>query len=450
MANVFWNNIARSTVRELGKAAGLRASNEQAVLDLTEKYGPLPTADFVEEMWPVLRDGWLTRSAPHRQDVVARMRERGKGNMSLKVRTRSDQLAYLRSLRRSPDLVDVVLEVFLKSGSEERPDPVFVDPPVDAEEQAARFFGAVREHLSGLDETTIEGFEQAVHGAVHDVASELAFPVAEPREEAARIVGRFASVVLLESQPESARTGLQAYQRVILARLDERVPDVDSVQRLLGIMAGSLLPVLSDPETTQTSAGDWSAALLMAILAFDSPDEAPAGFVNDIMQAQRRFANGPQGVGGGPGEEQQGFDEALSELMSRVPNTSPPAQLDGGALGWNVFMGSAVVNVVRVPSADHSPSSLRFVSPLVRDVRLTEDLSASLNLINAKEWFYKFYWSNDTVCMEYEFVMGGFDEGLFAWSLRRFASLADHYDTMFRGRFGGVTMGDDRQAVFNA
>lgn len=451
MTNNFWNNIARSTVRELGRAAGLRASNEQAVLDLTEKYGQLPTVEFVDEMWPVLRDGWLTRSAPHRTAVVTRMRELGKGNMSLKVGIRSGQLAYLRSLRRSPALADVVLQVFLESGAEERQPPVFVDPPVDAEAQEARFFATARERLLKIDETTIEGFEQAVHAAIHDVAAGLSLPIAEPGEAASRIVHTFATVVVLEEKPEPVRTALHPYQRVILSHLAERIPDVASVQRLLGIMSASLVGILIDPQTTQKSVGDWAAAVLMAILAFDSPDDAPPNFVNEIIVAQRRFASSPDGPdSSGPVEERQRFDEALGDLMSRVPNASRPADLDGGALGWNVFMGSAVVNVVRVPFTDHGPSTLRFQSPLVRAVQLTEDLSASLNLVNAKEWFYKFYWHDDTVWMEYEFILDSFNERLFGWSLRRFASMADDYDTMFRGRFGGATMADDRKAVFDA
>lgn len=127
----------------------MRSSNEQAVQDLTSKYGPLPTAQFIDEMWLGLSDGWLTRSAPHREAVVARMRELGRGDMSLMVRTRTDQLTYLRTLRRSPALSEAVLKVFLESGSQERQPPVFVESPADAQAQQFLFYAMVRQHLLG-------------------------------------------------------------------------------------------------------------------------------------------------------------------------------------------------------------------------------------------------------------------------------------------------------------
>jgi len=234
----FWNNIARSTVRELAKAAGLRSSNQQAVEDLETKYGTLPTAEFVDQMWPVLRDGWLTRSAPHRQTVVARMRELGRGDMSLRVKTRSEQLAYLHSLRRSPALANAVLEVFLASGSQDRPPPVFVEPPASPEEQEARFNTLVRDRLLKLDAATISGFERSMFSAIESALEGLTFPVAEPKEFAKRITGAVASTFLIPDDPELADVEPHPYQRVILDRLAARLPDTSVVPGILRYFAG--------------------------------------------------------------------------------------------------------------------------------------------------------------------------------------------------------------------
>lgn len=452
MENNFWNNIARSTVRELAKAAGLRSSNEQAVEDLTNKYGPLPTAEFVDEMWLVLRDGWLTRSAPHREAVVARMRELGRGDMSLKVKTRSEQLTYLRTLRRSPALSEAVLKVFLESGSEERQPPVFVEPPTDAQKQQYLFFAMVRQHLLALDATTIESFERTIYDTIHGAVGGLTLPVADPKDEAGRILSAVATVFMIAETPEPAGAGPRPYQKVILDRLAGRLPDVAAAERLFELYEASLVPIITDPKATAEYVATWASAVFMATLAYDGPKDAPRGFANEIIEAQRRFvsdatarAASAQAVG-----ERRGFDEALADAIGRIPNSIGPVSLDNGSLAWRIYMGSAEVEVFRAPFTDSGPPLIRFVSPLVREVRLSEDLSATLNLLNAREHLDKFYWRESSVFMEYEFVVAVVDELLLLWLLCRFAGVADHFDTMLRDRFGGVMTDDDQRAVFDA
>lgn len=449
--NNFWNNIARSTVRELARAAGLRSSNEQAVEDLTSRYGPLPTEQFVDEMWLVLRDGWLTRSAPHREAVVARMRELGRGDMSKKVRTRSEQLAYLRTLRRSPSLAEEVLKVFLESGSQERQPPVFVQEPSDAGEQQDLFFVMVRRHLLGLDATTIDSFERTVYDAIHTAVAGLTLPVADPNEAASRIASTVASVFMLADRIEPSAAGQQKYQELILERLASRVPDAAAAQRLFGVYVASLVPVLKNPKAGQGYVADWASAVFMATLGFDAED-APPGFLKDVIVAQRRFLadTGPDKGSGSSTKDRRSFDEALNDAMGRIPNCAGPTTFEDGALCWWVYMGSAAVSVLRAPFADRHPPLIQFLSPLVRGVELSDDLHTTLNLMNARELFYRFYWKDGTVVMTYELEVDSIDEPLFLRSLSRFAAAADHFDTMFRDRFGGLMTDDDQQAVFDA
>ncbi len=136
----FWDSLPSSTLHDVARAAGLRTSGAAAVEDLAATYGPLPTVAFIDEMWLVLRDGWLTRSPADREAVVAKLRALGRGRTEIKARTRAGQIKYLKTVRRSPALAEAVLEVFLSSGSQE------TDRPPDGErEHAGRRGGKAEE-----------------------------------------------------------------------------------------------------------------------------------------------------------------------------------------------------------------------------------------------------------------------------------------------------------------
>lgn len=452
MDNNFWNNITRSTVRELARAAGVRTSNEEAAQDLTAKYGPEPTVEFVEEFWPVLRDGWLARSPDHRKAVVARMRELGKGNTSLKVRSKPEQLAYLRTLRRTADLLEVVLDEFKRSGAEERQPPVFVDDPVNLDDQQKRFLSTVRERLVHLDANTIQGFEQAVRDAVHAAMAEPSFPADNPSEAASAIVGAILGVFLLDQLPASTRPEPYPYQQVLLDRIPARFPDAESVERLFRLTGSAVGALLTNRPETMKSVASWAPHTFLQLIAFDDPDDAPAGFTDQMLAAnvEREGQLRAESRSEDPAAWHRDFDEDLTEAMSRFPNVTRPRTLDDGSLVWNVYMGSAMVTVVRSPLAERVPPSVRFVSPLVRDVQWSEDLSQSLNSLNAKEYVNKFYWRENVVWMEHVAFFTDLDEGLFKASLVRFCTVADHSDTVLRDRFGGAMAGHDQEAVFDA
>lgn len=458
MTNNFWNNIARSTVRELGKAAGVRASNAGAVADLTEKYGDKPSAEFVLEFWPVLRDGWLFRTAPDRHAVVENMRERGMGSKSAKSNTRPGQMAYLKSLKRSDALGEVVLPVFLESGSEERPEPVFAEPPSDAEEQARRFFESLREGLWRLDESTIESFEQALHFAAFRDAAELELPAHDPTRSAAAMSASLGFTMALSEEAEASDAPLQNYQRRFLDRVKQRVSDNEQMQQFMMTVTANLITALKDPAATQRSVATFAAALVMAMVAFDEPESA-SGSILDIMTAQQRFRDAPNGsVESDTGKAErsasdaatdpQAFVDAMSDALSRIPNTSAPQSVDDGTHLWSVYMGSAVIHVLLV-SASERPPLIRFMSPLVHGVELTADLAGTLNHLNSSNGIGKFFWRDDTAWMHHEWLADSFHEAAFMCSIRQFAAYADHLDTQLKRQYGGTTTGHDQRAVFN-
>lgn len=451
----FWDNIARSTVRELAKAAGLRVSNENAVADLTATYGPTPSADFVNEYWNVLRDGWLTRSAPHREAVVSRMRTLERGDMSIKVKSRAGQIAYLRSLRRSPALAEAVLEVFLESGSETRVIyHAYTDPPANAEEQRVRFLTAIRDQWRALRADNIESFERAVFDTIVTTLQSMTLQIDDPTGAAQRVTSTVALAFVDPGILQPSEGELQDYQRVIVERLVDNVPDIDAVGRIMAYFTAAIEEPLGNQTKTLGWLIQWSAAVFMANLAYPGNEGAPEGIVGAITDAQARFydngASSPEPNEQAPSRESLDFDELLTEIMMGVPNCTPPARLDSGALAWRVFVGSAVINVFRDPITDAAPPLIRFSSPLITNLQVTGELLETINVLNARENLLKFYWSNDTVWLEQEFFVGPLHDRLFIFELQRFAGAADALDSSFRDRFGGTMAGADQKAVFDA
>lgn len=451
----FWDNIARSTVRELAKAAGLRVSNEHAVADLTATYGATPSAEFVNEFWLVLRDGWLTRSASHREAVVSKMRGLERGDMSIKVKTRSGQLDYLRSMRRSPVLVDAVLEVFLESGSNTRIIyHSYTEPPPNAEEQRVRFLTAIRDQWRALRADTIESFERAVFDTVVATLQSITLPIDDPAGTAQRVTSTVALAFIDPDILKPSDGELHDYQRIIVERLVDNIPDIDAVGRIMACFTAAIEEPFGDKTKTLGWLIRWSAAVFMANLAYPGNDGAPEGIIGVIADAQARFCDdgacSPDPGEQAPTQETVDFDEMLTEIMKGVPNCTPPARLDNGALVWCVYMGSAIINVFRNPITDAAPPLIRFASPLITGVQVTGELLETINLLNARENVLEFYWSDDTVWLEQEFFVDPLHERLFIFELRRFAGAADALDTSFRDRFGGKMADVDQKAVFDA
>ena len=111
-----WTHFSKGLTKELARPAGLRVSF--AADDLATKFGEPPTEMFVEELWPVLRDRWLATRPASRNRVVSELRKSGLGDTAIKVTTKTGQMEYLRSCRRSGRLKAIVLAAFLDEGSQ--------------------------------------------------------------------------------------------------------------------------------------------------------------------------------------------------------------------------------------------------------------------------------------------------------------------------------------------
>jgi superfamily II DNA or RNA helicase len=87
---------------------------EDASDALTQVYGARPRDEFVRDAWPILRETWLAHSKESRGEVVsALLEQRGEDGQ---ISNRRAQLEYLRSLRNSKGLREVVLQEFINYG----------------------------------------------------------------------------------------------------------------------------------------------------------------------------------------------------------------------------------------------------------------------------------------------------------------------------------------------
>jgi hypothetical protein len=92
----------------------LVAGGEDAIDALTQIYGARPKDDFVRDAWPILRETWLAYSKESRGEVVRALRQqRGEHGQ---ISNRKAQLEYLRCLRNSKGLREVVLQEFIDFG----------------------------------------------------------------------------------------------------------------------------------------------------------------------------------------------------------------------------------------------------------------------------------------------------------------------------------------------
>ncbi len=129
-----WEALPPDTLAEITDTLGLEGD---PVTALRRGYGARPTTQFVRELWPQLRDGWLTRDDYLREWVVEQLRSARLGDPSL-----DDDMVYLRSCRNAETLRQIVLAAFhiagdagyYESADDDRPRPEGVaETPGDLE-----------------------------------------------------------------------------------------------------------------------------------------------------------------------------------------------------------------------------------------------------------------------------------------------------------------------------
>ena len=108
-----WEQIPADTLNEIARDLGL---DDDALPVLPRLYGMRPSTDFVRDLWPTLREGWLARDGAARAWVVEELRAVGLGDLSIDGDDAAAELRYLHSCRNSERLRQIVLTAFHSAG----------------------------------------------------------------------------------------------------------------------------------------------------------------------------------------------------------------------------------------------------------------------------------------------------------------------------------------------
>lgn len=105
-----WSNLPNSLLSELAQALEVDTQGDAANA-LRGIYGARPNEEFIEDAWELLREVWLLDDDEARAEIVATLRERSLGDVSV-----SDDMDYLRSCRNTVNLRRIVLPTFITVG----------------------------------------------------------------------------------------------------------------------------------------------------------------------------------------------------------------------------------------------------------------------------------------------------------------------------------------------
>lgn len=108
-----WENIDPGLLRAF---VDPEVADADVVGVLRATFGARPKHPFVAELWPLLRDDWLSADPSRRERVVQRLRDAGLGRAGIDVTGADGQMAYLASCRNSATLRTVVLDEFIAMG----------------------------------------------------------------------------------------------------------------------------------------------------------------------------------------------------------------------------------------------------------------------------------------------------------------------------------------------
>ncbi len=116
MAPFRWETLPEPLLRRLGKEIGQNAGEPAAALG--RLYGDRPGEDFVQSLWPVLRDGWLAADMQQRQSVVETLWALGVGKGDDRPHGPVAEMEFLRSCSNARRLRETVLAHFIAAGEE--------------------------------------------------------------------------------------------------------------------------------------------------------------------------------------------------------------------------------------------------------------------------------------------------------------------------------------------
>ncbi|WP_238423947.1 helicase-related protein [Rhodococcus ruber] len=116
-----WSNLPPALLRDLSDALLEIYDPDAGPADaLRTVYGARPTVEFVREAWPTLRESWLRSDKESRHRIVDAL-QKARNEHGLVKGTRA-QMTYLRDLRNSKTLRDIVWAELIEAGEVDRHD----------------------------------------------------------------------------------------------------------------------------------------------------------------------------------------------------------------------------------------------------------------------------------------------------------------------------------------
>lgn len=478
-----WTNLSKSTMEELARAAGLRVTRAQA--DLTERYGAIPDERLIEELWPVLREGWVRREPVARRMIVEGMRGGGLGDLSIKVRDRPGQMAYLKSCRMSATLKRVVLEALHKVGSLPWDMPA-ADHAKPAEEVEFSYSELLRRACDSLTERSIAGLELGVCLAAGRVLRGIPVPTpeADRAEVAARVVAAvfeaapvhaarelpielpdsehrkwvLSGAALLSADKTRREQTVMTYAREVEEILTDGVPDAFNAAMTCTSMFFTAMAFGPDLRVTLDQSRDLVVGLSWILQVLEpSGTDAPTELRRrGVVSAPETHPTSEVAVDDSAGEEDgadevedvtwdpsaQSLKEFLDEHIQRVDGATGPFVNNDGDPHWVVPHGSTICGVTLHRHEEASPV-LEYRAPLVIDVSPSPELFEFVNTVNVEEPLVRAAVQQNFVDLRYAHFVGAITSLQLFQSLGHFLHSADHYDDLVRDRFGGHLVGSE-------
>jgi hypothetical protein len=114
-----WSNLPPSLLEALARdLLGPYNRDDNPALALQAAYGARPTTEFIREVWPTLLDSWL-RTDNESCELIIQALEDARGEKGLVKGSRA-QMTYLRELRNSKNLREIVWEELVATGELQR------------------------------------------------------------------------------------------------------------------------------------------------------------------------------------------------------------------------------------------------------------------------------------------------------------------------------------------